>query len=159
MHKIISNTTPIITLLSISKLNILKEIYGEIIVPYGVFEEIEQGVHKNFYRNLSKVDWIKIKSITNKNSLKYVHELDKGEAEVIILANEISADLVIIDEKLGREYAKHFGLKLTETIGILLKAKELKLINNIKSLLATMKKNGIWLNKKLTNNVLRIANE
>lgn len=159
MHKIISNTTPIITFLSISKLDLLKEIYSEIIIPYGVFEEIEQGKYKNFYRDLSEIDWIEIRSITDENSLKYVHELDKGEAEVIILANEINADLVIIDEKLGREYAKYFGLKLTGTLGILLKAKELKLINNIKPLLVAMTKNGIWLNKKLTNNVLRIANE
>jgi predicted nucleic acid-binding protein len=43
MPKIISNTTPIITLLTISKLELLKDIYGKIIIPKGVYEEIEQG--------------------------------------------------------------------------------------------------------------------
>ncbi len=71
----------------------------------------------------------------------------------------LSKSLVIIDEKIGREYAAHFNLKLTGTIGVLLKAKELGLINKIKPLLQTMKENGIWLSHKFINKVLEIANE
>lgn len=85
--------------------------------------------------------------------------MDKGEAEVIVLANELKADLVIIDEKLGREYATYFNLKLTGTIGVLLKAKENGLIKKIAPLLKTMKENGIWLSPKFINKVLEIANE
>ncbi len=159
MRKIISNTTPIITLLTISKIELLRDIYGKIIIPEGVYEEIEEGKNKNFYRDLSKIDWIEIKPIADKKPLKYISDLDKGEAEVIVLANEIKADLVIIDEKAGREYAEHFGLKLTGTIGILLKGKQLGLINKIQPLLMTMKENGIWLNPKFINQVIKIANE
>ncbi len=159
MRKIISNTTPIITLLTISKLELLRDIYDKIIIPEGVYQEIEAGKNKNFYKDLSKIEWIEIKSITDKEPLKYISDLDKGEAEVIVLANEIKADLVIIDENAGREYAKYFGLKLTGTIGILLKAKELGLIDKIKPLLITMKNNGIWLSQKFINQVLKIAKE
>jgi uncharacterized protein len=49
MRKIVSNTTPIITLLTISKLELLRQIYGQIIIPKGVYEEIEQGKDKAFY--------------------------------------------------------------------------------------------------------------
>ncbi len=159
MHKIISNTTPIITLLTISKLELLKELYGKIIIPQGVFEEIEEGKKKDYYTDLSAIDWIEIKSITDREPLKYISDLDKGEAEVIVLANELKADLLIIDEKAGREYANHFNLKLTGTIGVLLKSKELGLINKIKPLLHTMKENGIWLNHKFIDKVLKIANK
>jgi predicted nucleic acid-binding protein len=159
MHKIISNTTPIITLLTISKLELLRDIYSKIIIPEGVFQEIEEGKNKHFYKDLSRIDWIEIKSITDKKTLKYINDLDKGEAEVIVLANEIKADLVIIDEKAGREYAEHFGLKLTGTIGILLKAKQIGLIDKIQPLLTIMRENGIWLNQKFINQVLKIANE
>ncbi len=159
MRKIISNTTPIITLLTISKLELLKELYGKLIIPQGVFEEIEEGKNKDYYTDLSLIDWIEIKTISYREPLRYISDLDKGEAEVIVLANEVKADLVIIDEKLGREYATHFNLKLTGTIGVLLKAKELGLINKIKPLLQTMKENGIWLNQKFINKVLEIANE
>ncbi len=159
MRKVISNTTPIITLLTIAKLELLKELYGKIIIPTGVYEEIEEGRLKKFYVDLSKIEWIEIKTITNRTSLQYLSDLDKGEAEVIILANELSADLVIIDEKLGRAFAEQFNLKVTGTIGILLKAKELGLLPAIKPMLDTMIENGIWVNKKLMTQILKVAGE
>lgn len=108
---------------------------------------------------MSKISWIEIKSIRDRQPLKYLHDLDKGEAEVIILANEINADLVIIDEKAGREFAEHFNLKLTGTIGVLLKAKETGLIQEIKSLLNKMIENCIWIYKKLTDKIIELSNE
>jgi len=159
MRKIVSNTTPIITLLTISKLELLQQIYGKIIIPKGVYEEIEQGKEKPFYADLSKFDWIIIKSIKDREPIKYLRDLDKGEAEVIVLANEIKADLVIIDERLGREFAEYFNLKVTGTIGVLLKAKELGFIEKIKPLINQMIDSGIWLNKKLIDKILNIANE
>jgi len=159
MRKVISNTTPIITLLSISKLEILKDIYGEIIIPEAVYFEIESGKNKSFYSDISKFDWINILAIKDTEPLKYLNDLDKGEADVIVLANELKADLVIIDERVGREYAKHFNLNLTGTVGILLKAKELGIIGELKPLLCLMTKNGIWLHKKLIDKILATANE
>lgn len=48
MLKVVSNTTPIISLLKINKLKIFKDLYGEILIPYEVFNEIEAGKHKEF---------------------------------------------------------------------------------------------------------------
>ncbi len=101
MPKIVSNTTPILSLLKIGKLEILKDLYQEIIIPQEVFYEIEAGKSKDFYTDLSKIDWIKIEKITNEKSLSYFLDLDKGEAEAIILASEKDADLIILDESLG----------------------------------------------------------
>lgn len=159
MRKIVSNTTPIITLLTISKLELLQQIYEKIIIPKGVYEEIEQGKEKPFYTDLSKVEWITIKSINDREPIKYLRDLDKGEAEVIVLANELKADLVIIDERLGREFSEYFNLRVTGTIGVLLKAKELGFIKAIKPLIDQMIDNRIWLNKKLIDKILNIANE
>jgi uncharacterized protein len=88
-----------------------------------------------------------------------LRDLDKGEAEVIVLANGLQADLVIIDERLGREFAEYFNLKVTGTIGVLLKAKELGFIEKIKPLINQMIDSGIWLNKKLIDKILYIVNE
>jgi predicted nucleic acid-binding protein len=63
MLKVVSNTTPIISLLKIDKLHILKDLYGEILIPQEVFNEIEAGKSKEFYVNLSKIDWITIEKI------------------------------------------------------------------------------------------------
>jgi len=157
MLKIVSNATPIIALLKINKLSILKKLYKEIIVPQEVYNEIESGKQKMFYRDLSQIKWIKIKNIKDEKSLSYFLDLDKGEAETIILANEIKADLVIMDEKLGRFHAKHADLKVTGTLGVLLKAKKSGVILKIQPLLYALKEKGIWLDNNLIQKVIELA--
>lgn len=159
MPKIVSNTTPIISLLKIGKLHILKDLYGEIFIAQEVFNELNAGKTKEYYTDISKIEWIKIKEIKNKKSLSYFLDLDKGEAETIILATEIEADLTILDETLGRYHAKHAGLKLTGTLGVLLKAKNSGYIEEIKPLLSDLKNKGIWLSDNLINEVLKLAKE
>lgn len=159
MLKVVSNTTPIISLLKVNKLGILKELYKEVYIPTEVFNEIEKGKHKFYYQNLKEIDWIKIVSIKHRSSLDYFLDLDKGEAETIVLAKEINAQLVIIDEKIGRFYAKHSDLKITGTLGVLLKAKQIGIVKNIKPILAELKERGIWLNDKLINQALILAKE
>lgn len=159
MLKVVSNTTPIISLLKISRLTLLRDLYTEIYIPKEVYTELEKGKTKEYYRDLSEIDWIKIKEINDKKSLSYFLDLDKGEAETIILANEINADLVIIDEILGRFHARNSNLKVTGTLGILLKAKNAGHIEKIKPLLSELKNKGIWLSGKLISEVLILANE
>jgi hypothetical protein len=159
MPKVVSNTTPIISLLKIDKLHVLKELYGVIYLPLEVFNEIEAGKNKDFYVDLSKFEWIKIQKIKNKKSLYYFLDLDKGEAEAIVLATEIGADLIILDETLGRFHAKHAGLKVTGTLGILLKAKQLGFVSELKSLLLELRIKGIWLSDRLIEEMLKLANE
>jgi len=159
MRKIISNTTPILSLLKIDKLDLLKELYGIVIVPFAVYQEIEEGKEKPYYQDLTSLDWIEIRNIKNPNSREYLIDLDDGEAEVIVLAKEINADLVILDEIMGRRYAKRFEINLTGTIGILLKAKENGLVTSIKKLTSELVEKGTWLNPKLISKALKMANE
>ena len=81
MLKVVSNTTPIISLLKIRKLEILKNLYGNIYISNGVFNEIEAGKNKIFYKDLSQVAWIFIQDIKNKKAIDYFLDLDKGETE------------------------------------------------------------------------------
>lgn len=104
MPKIVSNTTPIISLLKIDKLDLLRKIYGTVIIPKTVFLEIERGKNKPYYTDLTKIEWIDIQEIEDRKSLHYFFDLDAGEAETIVLATEIEADLVIVDEILGRRF-------------------------------------------------------
>ncbi|MCH8318192.1 MAG: DUF3368 domain-containing protein [Bacteroidetes bacterium] len=159
MLKVILDTTPILTLLKISKFSLLKDIYEKIIIPEGVYQEIEIGKNKEYYINLAELEWVKIEKIKNNQAIKYLAGLDKGEAEVIILAEEINADIVVIDEKIGREYAKRNNLNLTGTLGILIKAKNKRLIKAIKPLIDEMQNKGVWLNDKLIISVLKITGE
>lgn len=159
MLKVVSNTTPIISLLKLSKLELLRDLYNEISIPFAVFQEIDAGRNKAYYQDLSKIDWIRIIEIQDKKALKYFLDLDLGEAEAIVLANEIGADLIVIDEKLGRFHAKHSDLKVTGTIGILLKAKSNGLIISIKPLLQELIDKDVWISETLMNEILLKANE
>lgn len=109
--------------------------------------------------NLLEFDWIKIEQIQDRKSIAYFLDLDKGEAEAIILATESEADLILLDEALGRYHAKHAGLKVTGTIGILIKAKKLELISELKPLIFELKEKGVWLSESLIERILELANE
>jgi len=159
MPKVVSNTTPIISLLKIGKLEILKDLYDEIYIPQEVFNEIEAGKQKKYYLNLLAFEWIKIEQIQDIKSIAYFLDLDKGEAEAIVLATESEADLILLDESLGRFHAKHAGLRVTGTIGILVKAKKQGLISELKPLILELKEKGVWLSESLIERILELANE
>ena len=159
MPKVVSNTTPIISLLKIGKLEILKDLYKEIYIPQEVFSEIEAGKHKKYYLNLLELEWVKIEQIQDRKSIAYFLDLDKGEAEAIVLATESEADLILLDESLGRFHAKHAGLRVTGTIGILVKAKKQGLISELKPLILELKEKGVWLSESLIERILELANE
>lgn len=159
MPKVIVSTTPIISLLKIGKLEILKDLYGTIIIPNAVFREMEAGKRKLHYEDLKNFEWISIQKVTTSDIKHQLKKLDDGEAEVLILAKELNADLVILDEAKGREYARKLNLNLTGTIGVLLKAKDKGIISSISELLEIMNEKGTWLSGRLIDSIRKIANE
>lgn len=106
-------------------------------------------------------DWIEVREINNRLVVDALqNELDIGEAEAIALAIEISAEQVIIDERRGRIVADRFNLKYTGILGILIEAKEKKLISTVKPLLDALRNQaGFWITELLYNRVLQIADE
>lgn len=159
MPKVVSNTTPIISLLKLNRLELLQELYKHIYIPTAVYKEIEAGKAKKYYKDLSKINWIHIIEIQDKKAVKYFLDLDAGEAEAIVLATEINADLIILDEKLGRFHAKHADLKVTGTIGVLIKAKSEGLIKQLKPLLDELTNKEVWISEKLKNEILKRVGE
>jgi predicted nucleic acid-binding protein len=86
-------------------------------------------------------------------------DLDRGEAEVIALAQELNADLVIVDERLARRHARRLGLTLTGTLGVLLKAKERRLVPAVGPLISQLRQDGIRLDDALVAEALDLAGE
>jgi predicted nucleic acid-binding protein len=108
---------------------------------------------------LSEAPWIKITPLANPRQALVFVGLDQGEAEVLALANERSARLVIIDERKGRRYAKRLGLPLTGIVGVLLTAKHNGLIPALAPLINQLLKEGLFLAPELVEKALELAGE
>ena len=162
MPNVVSNTTPILSFIKLGRLDILKNVYGEITIPEGVYLELEEGKTKGkcFYVDLSKEPWIKIVNISQDKTLKrLITYLDRGEAEAIALSLKLRAELLLIDERFGRKVAEEMGIKYSGTIGVLFKAKNQGLINEIKPFLYSLIECGNYYNKSFIKTVLKIAGE
>ncbi len=159
MPKVISNTTPVLSLLRINKLSLLKDLYGKVMIPDAVYREIEKGKDKEYYEDLRLLPWIEILGLKKPDSIASLTDIDEGEAEVLMLAKEQNADLLLMDEKIGRNMARNLKFRFTGTIGILLKAKEKGLINSVTELLNELIEKGVWMSAKLIAKTKHIAEE
>lgn len=156
--KTVSNTTPIISLSSVGKIEILKELFLEIIIPQAVYEEIK--AKKTYGYNEVDLSFITVQTIQNiEHQTHLLNPLDIGEAQTIVLSKEINADNTIIDENIGYIFAKESGLNVIRTLSILLKAKEMNVITDVKPLLDEMISKGRWYSKHVYYSFLRKANE
>lgn len=123
---IVSDTTPIITLMKMGHLDILKQLYGKVLIPNAVYMELT--VNEKFVAEASQVmdsDFLEVEKVDNEVAVTILQEvsgLDAGESEAIVMANSRKANLLVMDEHKGRSVAKKMGLPITGTIGLLLKA-------------------------------------
>ena len=156
--KTVSNTTPIISLSSIGKIEILKELFQEIIIPQAVYDEIK-AKHGYGYKEVD-LSFITVQTLQNIEREKFLLEqLDAGEVQTIVLAEEINAHNTIIDENTGYIIAKESGLNVIRTLSILLKAKEAGIITEVKPLLDEMISKGRWYSNHVYYSFLKKANE
>lgn len=161
MRKVVVNTTPLIALSHVGELNILKKLYGKIIIPEAVYKELsvkEESICKKTVD--SSLDWIQVDKIKNQLAKDmYKTQLHDGEVEVMILAKEIAADVVIIDDANAKKYAKYLELPVTGTLGALIKAKQEGYIGSLKCILQQMVKNGIYISQSLIEMCLKQVDE
>ena len=158
---VVSNSSPLIHLSQIGRLYLLREFFKEILIPQAVYHEVVvEGEERPGSREVKESPWIRVMEIRDKR-LKNILELvlDRGEAEAITLALEVDADLVLLDDREARLQAKRLGLRVTGTIGILLRAKRLGLIESLKDELDKLKETGFRVSKSLEEKILRMAGE
>jgi len=156
---VIANNTPLVALWILGRLDLLRELYDEVLIPEAVYEEFLATERALRQAALQDAPWIKTAPLSNPQHVRVYVGLDQGEAEVLALVEERSARLVIIDEYKGRRYAQRLGLPLTGTLGLLLVAKEQRLVSNLSALLAELQDAGLYLDAELIAQVLRLAGE
>lgn len=158
---IISNSTPLIAFARIGQLVLLRNVVGKMIIPQAVADEIsEYAQAKRGGINLSQEDWITVQSVQSEQQVRLLlPTLDRGEAEVVALALERQARLVLIDELSGRKVAESLNLNVSGSVGILIRAKQMGEIPSVKPLLDEMKKQGIYFSQRFIDAVLRKVGE
>jgi hypothetical protein len=160
--RVVSNTSPLINLANIGQIHLLQQLYGQVIIPSAVYDEIViAGVGQPGAMEVKTYDWFKVKQISNQQMVTLLQvDVDIGEAEAIVLALELKPDLLLLDERKGRHVASNFGIKFTGILGILIEAKNNQLINAIKPIMDDLiKQVGFRVSSKLYQRVLQIANE
>lgn len=121
---VVSDTTPLITLLKVQHLDLLQVYFGEVQIPKAVYDELtcdeRFAAEAELIRNCSFIHVVELTDDKSVSLLRRATGLDLGESEAIVLTDEINADLLLMDEARGRDVAKQMGLKIMGTIGLLM---------------------------------------
>jgi predicted nucleic acid-binding protein len=160
MLEVISNTSPLQYLYQCDKLDLLRAMYGAVVVPASVVDEVEEGRKRGIpLPDLRTLKWVKIETSGHIKRLPLASDLGAGELEVLLLAADKMNALVILDDGLARQYARFHGIRFTGTCGILLKAKQQRLIMAVLPLLDKLAEFGFFLDERTRAAILRLAGE
>lgn len=161
----VSNTSPLFNLAAIGQLNLLREQFGEVIVPNAVLDELQPIRDREEWeaiREALEEGWILAREVHNRETVRILTlDLDQGEAEAIALALELDQKpTLLIDESEGRSVAARLGLELTGVLGILLRAKEGERLESVRAaMIALRDKAGFYIQDELFQQVIHHAGE
>jgi predicted nucleic acid-binding protein len=120
---VISDTSPICYLVLIDAIDLLPQLYEEVIIPEAVCIELGASASPTILREWinNPPSWLIVQSVETIND-ESLSSLDLGERNVIFLAEKLKADLVVLDEQEGRKIAASKNLKVIGLLGILYQA-------------------------------------
>lgn len=159
---VVSNTTPLIGLASIERFGLLRDLFGEIIISQAVYDEsvIAGRDEGGARREVAAAAWITTVEIKDRLAVDVLlDELDLGEAETIVLARELGADWVLMDERKGRRKLSQLGIPKIGTIGILLLAKNRGLISVVAPQIERLRQHGFTISQAVVDAILEEAKE
>jgi predicted nucleic acid-binding protein len=142
---VVADASCLIVLKNIDEFSLLEKIFGELLITPEVESEF----------GLELPNWIKVESARDFERQKVLRlVLDSGEASSIALCLEQENSLLIIDERKGRGIAKELNLRIIGTIGILIEAKKLGLIDSPENILDKLQNAGFRISKQLSDNLI-----
>jgi uncharacterized protein len=159
---VVSNTTPLIGLAVIGRFDLLRILFGKITIAEAVYREAVVHGHEQggAQREVSEADWLEVVAVKDRLAVEVLlDEMDLGETETIVLAREINADWVLMDEKKGRRKLTELGIQRIGTAGILLKARQTNLISELAPELERLRNNSFSLSDYVVDGLLRQVGE
>jgi predicted nucleic acid-binding protein len=158
---VVSDASPLIALAAVEQLDLLRQLYVEVLIPEAVYREATTVRDAPGAAEVSAVKWVHVQSVRDRVLIEALAvELDVGEAEAIALAVERGADLLLIDERRGRQAAARLGQQVVGVLGVLIEAKyrgHLPAVRPVLEALATGA--GFRVSDALYSRVLEVAGE
>jgi predicted nucleic acid-binding protein len=160
----VSNTSPISNLAITGRLDLLRSQFSQVLIPEAVRTELERMPNleaKASIEDALRNGWLLCRAVANRQFAAALgNDLDKGEAEAIALATEIQADVLLIDEKEGRAFARQAGLVARGVLGVLIRAKAMGEIASVQAEIAALRNRaGFFIAYSLEADVLRSVGE
>jgi predicted nucleic acid-binding protein len=158
---VVSNAGPIIALARISRLSLLQDYFDQIYISPGTYDElVVKGKGKPGSTDVRTSEWIIRQQVKDSRAVDILLlDLDRGESESIVLAQEIKADVVLLDDLIAREVARSLELRVNGSIGVLVNATKDGKIRKLEPILNDLRSKGVWLSNELCNEALRLAGE
>lgn len=149
---VISDAGPIFSLALIDCLNILSELFGDVYIPNAVWEELSKDKTSQYYQQITTFFKDRVKPISGFNELSFI--MDYGESESVTLYRELNANFLLIDDKKARTIAEALNIHCIGTLGVLIIAKERRLIDQLRPFFKMFLANKRYYSLKLLNMIL-----
>jgi predicted nucleic acid-binding protein len=160
LPEFICNTSPLQYLHQLGRLNLLPALTGGVVVPAAVARELEAGLAIGCdVPDLRGVPWVSVRQPAGAGVLPLAADLGAGEASVLALALAAQDAVVILDDAVGRRAAELLGIRLTGTLGLLLDAKNKRLVPAVLPLLDELTRLGFRVSAVTRSAVLKLARE
>jgi uncharacterized protein len=158
---VVCDSTILIGLSKIGRLDLLREVFSRISVPQEVFHEVgKKGEGKPGSKSIKDTDWIEIIPVKDTTQVDLLMlSLDKGEAEVLALAKQLRADLILADEEKARKSAVLAGYDVMGLLGLFVLAKKFGLIDQVRPLIGELKRNKFRISDRIVSETLKRAGE
>ncbi|MDQ3750558.1 MAG: DUF3368 domain-containing protein [Acidobacteriota bacterium] len=152
---VVSDTSPLNYLVLIEQEDILRKLFGRVVIPQTVFNELNatgaSAKVRDWTNNLPA--WIEVRQ-TNLIADASLDILDAGEREAILLTQELSADLLLVDDKQARQAALALHLSITGTIGVLDQAARRNLID-LRNVIDELQKTNFHISEDLIRELFK----
>jgi predicted nucleic acid-binding protein len=159
---VVADTTPLLYLSRIGRVGVLRVLYQKIVVPKTVWDEaVVARPGAPGIENLLGAKWIVVSDQAERAGIDRVLEetLDPGEAAAITLAELLSAQILLIDERKGRAVARERGLNIRGTLGVLVDARRAGHIESLRHVLDELLVEGFRVSPELVEEALRNVGE
>jgi hypothetical protein len=159
MAIVIADTSPLQYLFQIGLLDVLRELYGNVLVPEAVRDELLVGRSLGLdVPDPADFPWITLRSTTTHANVAPL-ELGSGETAALSLALEVADPIVVLDDAAARAAAATLNIPSTGTLGVLLLAKERGIVTSMASVITQLEQRGFRIAPAVIARVLAIAGE